>query len=642
MKYLSFILVLLFSIAGPAVLPHAAFAEDGWVPVGPPGGQITELRVHPRNPRILWAGTYDGGVFKSVDGGSSWSPASRGLDRLNVQALAVAPSNPSILYAASGGRFYRSSNGGQSWTVRLPCGDLPGCLPLQVVLELVVDPRDPQEVFAVTFRGLFKTVDGGVQWRRVPKTSRSFYSMVFEPGNPKVAYAAAYYEFFKSTDGGASWVLLNKQGTSRFEFLVIDPKNPRRMWTGSSNGILRSSDGGRSWQLQEQSPYQPSSLALTPASGSGLPTLWVGTPEGIYRSLDGGATWKRTLRNHWANIIATHPQAPDTLWAGVTLSSRISPSGIFKSVNRGASWTFSSRGIYRMGTFSLAFDPVTPGVLWTASIAGVLRSADGGLTWTAHNRNLSEFQFVTTVAVDPDDAETVWIGTSQGAFVSEDGGGRWLPRSNGLEFAPIADLRLAPSDPSIAYAVSGGKLFRTADAGRRWTARSVPQIPEFVTLRNLWIDPQNPNVLVAAWRGLWISRDAGGSWTGMPVGASEPAIWSLAVDPRDSDILYAGGEDGVFRSADGGQVWELVADLPVSAQVALAVGFAGEVWAGDQGGIYFSPDGVSGWTLLPGLVPTAPLSVLAADPHHPSTVFAGAPANTPAGFLDGLFRHTGD
>ena len=103
MKYFSFVLILLSFIAGPAVHPLAA--EEGWVSLGPPGGLITELLVHPRNPRILWAGTYTAGVFRSTDGGSSWSPANQGLDRLNVQALAVASSDPRILYAASGGRF---------------------------------------------------------------------------------------------------------------------------------------------------------------------------------------------------------------------------------------------------------------------------------------------------------------------------------------------------------------------------------------------------------------------------------------------------------------------------------------------------------------------------------------------------------
>jgi photosystem II stability/assembly factor-like uncharacterized protein len=639
-KYLSFVLVLLSFIAGPPVRPLAA--EEGWVPVGPPGGQIMEMRVHPRNPKILWAGTYDSGVFKSTNGGTSWRSVNQGLDRLNVQTLAVAPANPNVLYVAAGGRFYRSSNGGQSWTVKLPCGNLPGCLPLESVLDLVVDPRDPDAVFAATYRGVFKTVDGGAQWRRVP-VSHSTSTMVFEPGNPKVAYAAAYHEIYKSTDGGSSWELWNRQSDSMFEYLVTDPKNPRRMWSGTSSFLLRSTDGGRSWRRLENSPYQLSALALTPAAGAGLPVLWAGSSDGIYRSLDGGATWNITLRQHWVNVIATHPQVPDTVWTGVTLSSHLSASGVFKSADRGASWTFSSRGIYRMGAYSLAFDPDTPDVLWTASGAGVLRSADGGLTWTERNRNFLEFSSVSMVAVDPDDAQTIWAVTpSFGVYVSEDGGGRWQQRRKGLESVSIQHLWIAPSATSTVYAVSQGGLFKTVDAGRHWSTRLTPQASEAVTLRDLWIDPRDPDVLIAAWRGLWISRNGGISWAGMPVGADEPEIWSLAVDPRDPNVLYAGGADGVFRSADGGQAWELVADLPVSAQVALAVGSAGEVWAGDQGGIYFSPDGVSGWDLLPGLVPKEPVVVLAADPHHPSTVFASTSASTPAGDLVGLFRHSGD
>ena len=228
------------------------------------------------------------------------------------------------------------------------------------------------------------------------------------------------------------------------------------------------------------------------------------------------------------------------------------------------------------------------------------------------------------------------------------GGATWEERREGLTapglrpFAPVQILRLAPSNPSVAYAGSVAGLFKTVDAGRHWTFFPLPPLPELEALRDLWVDPRDPDVLFAARGGIWASRDGGASWDLVPVGNGSTTFRSVAADPRNPDVLYAGGEEGVFRSTDGEQVWQLVTDLPITWQGNLTVGPRGEVWAGDLGGIYFSPDGVSGWTLLPGLTPYQDLFVLAADPHDSGTVFASTFTFDSSGYFHGLFRHTGD
>lgn len=663
MKYLSFILVLVSLVAGSAVRPLAALAETpediGWVPLGPPGGDVSHLLVHPRNPQILWAGTRFYGIYKSVDGGASWSATNQGLDRQNVQALAVAPSDPQTLYVAAGGRVYRSGNGGQTWTVMLPCGDEPppccGCVPLSRVQELVVHPRSPQTVFAVTRRGLLQSDDGGAKWRKIRLNDGLISTLVFEPGNPNVLYAGGYGQLFKSTNGGTSWKLWSDRLSEvDVERLVIDPRNPRRMWAAefsfSDSVVYRSTDGGVHWRLSRSGlpSFPVTALALGPATGAGLPIVWIGNDVGVFRSLDGGVTWSAALRNRSVRAIATHPSQPATLWAG-TQPGRF-PSGIYKSVNRGAVWTFSSRGIFNTATSSLAFDPVTPGILWAAAGSTIWRSADGGSTWAERRGNIPRSFFVQAIAVDPRDPETVWAGTSRGVYVSEDGGATWEERREGLTapgaqpVAGVLFLRLAPSNPSIAYAGSFEALFKTVDAGRHWSLLLLPapSFPEFVALQDVWVDPRDPDVLFAARGGIWASRDGGASWSLVPVGNGSTTFQSVEADPRNPDVLYAGGEEGMFRSADGGQVWQLVTDVPITWQGNLAVGPAGEVWVGDLGGIYFSPDGVSGWTLLPGLTPYHNVFVLAADPHDPGTVFASTYTFDSSGTFYGLFRHPGD
>jgi photosystem II stability/assembly factor-like uncharacterized protein len=657
MKFFSFILVLLALLAGPAVHPLAA--AEGWVPLGPPGGDVSHLIVHSRNPQILWAGTPHG-VSKSVDGGASWRPIYQGLlpnDRF-VRALAVAPSHPDILYLATGGgpvRVYRSSDGGATWRVMLACGDDPppccGCIPMEFVVQLVVHPRNPQTVFAATYKGLFKSTDGGAQWRRTGLSDTATLSLAFDPQDPNTLYAGLSDEIRKSRNGGASWVPLRRGFDFGFiTHLVVDPRNSRRIWAAGGPGVYRSTDGGASWKRSQ--PSLPASvvraLALTPAAGAGLPTLWAGNLSGVFRSLDGGATWRAALPNRSVHALATHPSRPATVWAGIRGDSGLRfPTGIYKSVNRGAVWTFSSRGLFEAHAFSLAFDPVTPGVLWSASLTGIWRSADNGATWTERSGNLPKMFFVWTVAVDPRDPETLWAGTNRGVYVSENGGATWEERREGLTgpgarpYATVQHLRIASADPSVVYALSNVGLFKTVDAGRHWTLLPAPPLPVFASLRDVWVDLRDPEVLFAAWGDLWVSRNGGASWDRVPVESGATAFVAVKADPRDPDVLSAAGAAGVFRSTDGGQAWQRVTDLPISSQGNLAVGPAGEVWAGDLGGIRFSPDGLSGWTLLPGLTPFHNLGVLEADPHHPGTVYAGT-SEVFDRFIAGLFRHTGD
>lgn len=650
MKAVSLVFVFFSLFAGLAARPLAA--DDGWVPLGPPGGSITQLVVHPRNAQLLWAVT-PYGMYKSVDGGASWHEGLR-----DVKTLAVAPSDPDTVYALTGVvpvRVNRSSDGGRTWTVALPCGDQPspccGCVPLTSSREIVVDPRNPQTVFAASSRGVFKSVDGGAKWRKVDDSFGAVATLVFQPQNPSIVFAGSSSGVFKSTDGGDSWAPWGRGGlTATADHLAIDPRNPSRMWVGSTfGGLFQSTDGGVHWK-QVRSIFGNSTVsivAVSHAAGAALPVVWAGNFLSVYRSLDGGATWAAVLPNRQVTVIATHPSRPDVVWAGTQQSFRRLTPGIYKSVNRGTTWRFSSAGIFDLCAMSLDFDPVTPGVLW-ATCFGVYRSADGGATWTERSGNLPGFEnfFVDELRVDPHDPQTLWAGTNRGVYVSEDGGATWEARRDGLHapgaptpFVQVIALRLAPSNPVVAYAADLARLFRTVDAGRHWTLlASLP--PLSYRLLDVLVDPRDPDVVFVAGGEVRVSRDGGATWDRVPVGNGTSIFRALAADPRNPDVLYAGGEEGVFRSTDGGHAWQLVAAIPITWQGDLAVSPAGGVWAGDIGGIYFSPDGVSGWTLVPGIAPYT--LFLEADPHDPSTVFAGTSAAIPGGYFNGLFRHTGD
>lgn len=615
-------------------------AQGEWTPLGPPGGTVPALVLHPDDPRILWAGTEGGGVFKSIDSGSSWTPVNRGLADLNVTTLAVAASDPDTLYAAAGvlptvAGVFRSTDGGQSWTSASrglpPPPPFCGCGSLSSIAELAVHPRNPDRVFAATSRGLYRTSDGGRRWFSLGFQG-AVLSVAIDPVRPSIVYASTEDGIWKSTDGGASW----NQVTSgqRIGVLLIDPENHRTVWGGGPQGLLRSTDGGATWRPL-QPGFQVLSLALGPFDlpGQGISVLWAGTRRGVYRSLDGGTSWIRAGLRQWpVPSLVAHPDRPNVVWAGSGTGSTAG-RGVFKTADSGISWRVSNRGLFALHTEAIAFDPVTPDVVWVGTAGlGVYRSDNRGATWTARNAGIAPLT-ISDLEVDPRDPETIWAASAgRGIYVTEDGGQTWMPRNQGLVLPgaqfplPINVLKLAPSSPDIAYAGTRSGLFRTSDAEEQWTRLDTP----FTQVVDVLADARDPDVVFVATGELWVSRDGTATWERVAIPAEPAAIVALAADPQDPDMIYAAGEEGVFRSADGGHTWQRVATSPVSGIVSLSVSTLGEVWAAGPSGAFRSPDGISGWARVPGLERTFPEEI-AADPHDPDTVYAATFA--------GVFRH---
>lgn len=627
----SALLALAVLLAGPAVRPLAA--AEGWVPVGPPGGPVPHLAVHPKNPDLLWAGTRSG-IFRSVDGGASWQSADPGLDHPEIQALAVAPSAPGTVYVAAGrAGVFRTLDGGASWSAVLPCQERPlpccGCIPLSRTLALVVHARNPDTIVAGTSRGLFRSVDGGARWRPT-HLSTIIYALVADPRNPDVLYAGAGDGLYRSRDGGASWSRWGS-GLPRFVFrLAIDPVDSRRVWAVSTGGLFRSTDGGAHWQHVADLPAI--SLAVTPA-GRGREIIVAGTTTGALRSTDGGRTWRPAragLLGQSVNVVISHPARPGTFWLGSGPNRQPFISGIYKSVNGGMEWSFSSRGLFSEPGIALAFDPIEPGVFWAGSpFYRVRRSPDGGVTWRDRSGNLPRFEAfrVNDLAADPSDARTLWAGTLRGVWITEDAGVTWESRSEGITPAsapghkPIQILRVATADPSVAVASTRFGLFRTIDQARHWVPLAT-SFPPLAVIEDVLVHSRDPNVIFVAAVDLWTSRDGGVTWDELEVGDDSLVPRALAADPRDPDVLYLAGDGQIYRSSDGGQTWALIATLPLGPQADLAVGPTGEVWASGQEGVWSSPDGLT-WTLVPGL--PLPVTAIEVDPHSPSAAFAATP-----------------
>jgi len=253
------------------------------------GITVRSLAVDPANPTTVYAATLSDGVYKSLDGGDSWSPANGGMTSWDVEALVIDPQSPGTIYAGTfeygceGFCLFKSTNGGRSWT---PTGRTPD------VLSLAVDPRTPSTLYAGTYgSGIFKSEDGGDSWRaiNVGLTGNFVPSMVIDPLTPTTIYAAPVgypsgpYPVggvFKSTDGGETWNAANRGLTAdSVRELAINPRNPSTLYAGTPVGIFKSSNGGDSWTAMNDglSNTDVLSLAIDPADPD---RLYAGTAGG--------------------------------------------------------------------------------------------------------------------------------------------------------------------------------------------------------------------------------------------------------------------------------------------------------------------------------------------------------------------------
>ncbi|HEX7254013.1 MAG TPA: hypothetical protein VF376_14115 [Thermoanaerobaculia bacterium] len=220
---------------------------------------VTAVAIDPVTPTTIYAGALNavcGGctppplVYKSIDGGETWSGADAGLPGGTVLQLVIAPSQPTTLYLNANNQIFKSSDGGRSWTgPPLPPPNVPS---FQTIEQLAVDPQDSLTVFYAdyggsgTVGGVFKTVDGGDNWTDTQVPMFRPNSVVIDPHNPSHIYTTNGGEFASSTDGGTTWV--SEAAPSGLETLVADRQNPPALY-GSvfAVGVLRSTDAGKTW-----------------------------------------------------------------------------------------------------------------------------------------------------------------------------------------------------------------------------------------------------------------------------------------------------------------------------------------------------------------------------------------------------------
>jgi photosystem II stability/assembly factor-like uncharacterized protein len=476
--------------AAGAAAATAASAATSWTPLGPFGGTAQTLTVAASDARTLYASLNAGGLFRSADGGLTWTPIHAGLALSNV---AVDPGRPATIYAYfDPGGLQKSTDGGGHWTT----------LPIRVsgVTSIAVDPARPTRIYAGTVaQGVWHSTDSGAYWQPprqiLPSENARVVAQVAVPKVGGIVYAATDEGVFKSTDGALTFHAASQGLPDRAVVVVLAaaPSDPKRVYASLLNDrtVYRTTNGGASWQRAALLPPVPpgagnrdnrdkvTSLAVSPGSSG---TVWAGTHlSGLFRTADSGAHWTAAgLPPQVAGVpaVAAGPSSPHTLYAGAeALGADL--GGVYASTDGGASWTRRSQGLDGLDTRAVAVPPDAPGVLFAGLVdQGLFRSANLGKRW----------------------ARVPLPGAP----------------ANGT---PLLDVEVAPSSPSTLYALALNWLWRSTDTGASWTeAFAFPTGP---SLRLLRVDPADPFRL---WGGssfsggnvLLRSTDGGDTWAAPP------------------------------------------------------------------------------------------------------------------------------
>jgi Uncharacterized protein related to plant photosystem II stability/assembly factor len=442
----------------------------------------------------------------------------------------------------------------------------------------------------------------------------------------------------------AAWTTNGPVGGSVY-CLVPDPSRPATLYAGTAEGVFKSDDGGASWRAASlgMPSARVQTIAIDPIATS---TLYVGTltPDGvdsvgIFKSTDGAASWtaiNEGLFDPFTGVspldvwsLAIDPKNPGTILAGSRFSD------IFKSVDGGVTWQNKTQVGFQIGleTSAFQFDPSSSSRILAASTVGLLRSTDGGESWSGYG-NVSDSFF--TLVTDPTSSTTLYAGNiaGTGVFKSTDSGAHWTTINNGLPtnqgatgaLPLVLGFAVDPSRPTNLYAGTyGNGLYRSTDGGLSWSPANGAMRTSYVAA--IAVGQSSTLLAGTLGGGVYRSADNAGTWTPSDAGLDIALVTSLLADPAAPGTVYASAFDGVYKSVDGGGTWQAVNNgLPIAPVSALSSrsGNPRTLLAATLGsGVWKSTDGGATWTSSAQGLTDSFISSLVVDPSNSLTLYAG-------------------
>ncbi|MBS1662491.1 MAG: glycoside hydrolase [Bacteroidetes bacterium] len=663
---------LLFLSAFSQTPDTSFFGNLRWRMIGPHrGGRTVGGCGSPQQPNVFYIGVNNGGVWKTTDFGRTWAPIFDDQPTGSIGDVAVAPSDPNIVYVASGegiqrpdlsvGKgIFKSTDAGRTWVhLGLEAGQQMG--------GLAIDPKNPDRVFVAVLghpygpnpeRGVYRSLDGGKNWEKVlyKDENTGAVQVTIDPANPQIVYADLWagrqgpWEngawngpnsgLFKSTDGGTTWRQLTQglptpaQGLSRIGFCIA-PSDPSRLYAtvaanASYGGIYRSDDAGESWKKMHSDERfwgRGDDFAEIKADPKNKDIVYTADVV-VWKSTDGGMSWNAyrgapggdDYHRIWINpdnpqilLIACDQGAIVTVNGGQTFSSWYNqPTAQFYHVSTDNSFPYNVYG----------------GQQESGSVGIASRGNDGAITFHEwHPVGVEEYGYV---AADPLDPNIIYGGkitrydkrTGQVQNIAPE-----ALRSGKYRFIRTAPVLFSPIDPHTLY-FAGNVLFKTTNGGHSWQVIS-PDLS-----RETWNIPASVGVYTNE------------SLKTMP---RRGVIYTVAPSPVDPLTIWAGTDDGLIHiTRDGGKTWKNVtppgiADWAKISLIDAGHGDALTAYAAVNGirmddlhpHIYKTHDGGKTWTAIDKGLPDEPINVVREDPRRKGLLLAGSEANVSVSFDDG-------
>jgi len=568
-----------------------AVTDTPWQAIGPDNALIFALERDPFDPGTVYAGTYFGGLYRSLDGGFEWEPLPSPFSQR------ADPHNPGTLYVATfQDGVYKSTDGGQNWTATSD-----GITDLDVQ-DIAVDPFDPDHLLAGTFSGVFRSTDGGASWNitNVGGESLAAKTLAFDPLEQDIVYLGSFDArgVMRSTNGGKTWTEFNAGMLGNdVQKLRFDSAGGGTLYATSSSGLVFKLSGSTWTRINSGLPNGPVSDIITNPQDSD--EIYAATGLGVYKSSDGGQTWQPSYVAAGDDGLTISFRLSISPQGNVIHAGNLNGDGLVSSFDGGQTWAPSFAGIQNLfvgalatvpaGDASLVYagsdrgisltgetfggfdepnwfdvtdfaqtifelepDPSNPAhILAGTEFRGVFSSSDFGTTWQPSSdgilpRTTNE---IAQSALNPD---TLLAGTSAGLWISRDSGANWAP-TGPLAIPSVTAIAQDPNRPgTFLFGTNLGEIYRSPDDGFSFILAQ-GGLPG-TAIRDVTYVANSLAYAVTADGALYVSADDGGSWTAITsVGA---AVTTIKSNPLDGSVLYAGTETGgVLRSTDGGDTW---------------------------------------------------------------------------------------
>ena len=643
-----------------------------WRMIGPfRAGRTVGATGIPGKQNVFYIGVNNGGVWRSSDFGHTWAPIFDDQPTGSIGALAVAPSDPNIIYVGSGEGLqrpdlsvgdgvFKSADAGKTWKFM-------GLIDAQQIGAVLVDPRDPNKVYVAVLghpygpneqRGVFKSTDGGSTWAKIlyKDENTGAIALAFDPSNPEIIYADLWAArqgpwengswegktsgLFKSTDAGKTWRQLTKglpgvpEGLGRIGFSIAE-SDPKRIYATvaaeKKAGIYGSDDGGESWALintDQRLWGRGDDFAEIDADPRNKDIVYVANVA-AYKSTDGGKTFtgfKGAPGGDDYHTIWINPENPDIILLAAD-------QGATLTVNGGQTWS----SWYNQPTaqlYHVSADNQFPYSLYggqqeSGSVGIASRGSDGQVSFREwHPVGADEYAYV---APDPLNPNIIYGGkvsrydktTGQVQNIAPE-----AIRTGKYRFLRTMPILFSPVDPHVLLLASN-VLFKTTTGGQSWEiispdlSRESPEVPQNIGIY------RSPALVKQPRRGV---------------------IYSVAPSPNDVNLIWVGTDDGLIHVTwDGGKHWQNVTPPAMTAWSKVAQLDAGHfdvntVYAAVncirlddmKPHIYRTHDGGKTWKeIVKGLPESGPVNVVREDPIRRELLFAGTERAVYVSFNDG-------